>query len=547
LLTLKLLSSLVMATLGAGLLVAAGFAAPAKGGSPQTVDTGQKRGGTLRIDSRSDFDYVDPTLSYFSHSLQLQNAVQLKLLSFPDREGPAGGRIVPEAAAGFPQVSADGRTYTFTIRKGFRFSNGAPVTAANFRAALARALNPKMESPASSFLDDVRSFRTVGRYGLRVTLERPAPDFLARLTMPFFSAIPTNLPLVAEGVGAPIVSAGPYALKEWVRGRSAVVVRNPYWNNAKQPWKALGRPANVDRIVYTFGNSLDATFLRLRKNEADLGGTPPSAPSQLAEEFGINKGRFFVRRLMVQWYLGLNTNGALFKDNLKLRQAVNWAIDRPQLVRQHGFLAGGRTDQILPPGMPGFEDSKLYSLEGVNKASLAKATALARGRTRGGKVIFYAINSAPSPAIAQVVQYNLKKIGLDVEIKTFDRTVGHEKVGTRGEPFDIAHEAWSADYPDPSSFLNVLLDGRRIQATNNVNIAYFNDPAYNRKLDAASRKSGAERLHAYAALDADVMRTGAPWAPYLALNQRVFVSPSVGCFTYSSVYGTTNLAAVCKK
>jgi ABC-type oligopeptide transport system substrate-binding subunit len=59
------------------------------------------------------------------------------------------------------------------------------------------------------FLDDVRSFRTIGRYGLRVTLTRPAPDFLARLTMPFFSAIPTNLPVVAEGVNAPLVSAGP--------------------------------------------------------------------------------------------------------------------------------------------------------------------------------------------------------------------------------------------------------------------------------------------------------------------------------------------------
>lgn len=67
---------------------------------------------------------------------------------------------------------------------------------------------------------------------------------------------------------------------------------------------------------------------------------------------------------------------------------------------------------------------------------------------------------------------------------------GHEKAGARGEPFDIAHEAWAADSPDPSNFLNVLLDGRRIQPTNNVNIAYFNDAGYQRKLDAATRRSG---------------------------------------------------------
>jgi peptide/nickel transport system substrate-binding protein len=536
-----------MTVLGAGLLAAAGLASSTSTHAADAAGAKPHRGGTLRIDSRSDFDSVDPALSYFSHSLQLQNATQLKLVSFPDSEGTAGGRMVPEASAGFPKVSADGRTYTFAIRKGFRFSNGAPVTAANFRAAFARALNPKMQSPASSFLDDVRSFRTVGRYGLRVTLTRPAPDFLARLTMPFFSAIPVNRPVVEGGVDGSVVSAGPYTLKEWVKGRSALVVRNPYWNNAKQPWRSAGRPANVDRIVYTFGNSLDATYLRLRKDEVDLGGTPPSAPSQLASEFGINKSRFFVRRLMVQWYLALNNESALFRNNVQLRQAVNWAIDRPQLVRQHGFLAGVRTDQILPPGMPGFKDRNLYSLEGVSDTTLARAKALARGRTRGGKAVLYAINTAPSPAIAQVVQYNLKKIGIDVEIKTFDRTVEHEKAGTRGEPFDIAHEAWAADYPDPSNFLNVLLDGRRIQPTNNVNMAYFNDPAYNRKLDAAARKSGPERLAAYASLDADIMQNRAPWAPYLALNQRIFVSPSVGCFTYSSVYGTTNLAAVCKK
>jgi peptide/nickel transport system substrate-binding protein len=533
-----------MTVLGAGLLAAAGLASTT---TSADAEVASKRGGTLRIDSRSDFDFVDPSLSYFSHSLQLQNATQLKLFSFPDTEGSAGHRMVPEAAAAFPRVSADGRTYTFTIRKGFRFSNGAPVTAANFRAAFARALSPKLASPASSFLDDVRSYRTVGRYGFRVTLKQPAPDFLARLTMPFFSATPLNRPVVEGGVEGPVVSAGPYTLKEWVKGRTALVVRNPYWNNAKQPWRSLGRPANVDRIVYTIGNSLDATYLRLRKNEVDLGGTPPSAPTQLVDEFGINKGRFFVRPLMVQWYLALNNESALFRNNAKLRQAVNWAIDRPQLVRQHGFLGGGRTDQILPAGMPGFKDHKLYSLEGVNSRTLAKARSLARGQTRSGRATFYAFSSAPSPSIAQVVQYNLQKIGIDVEIKTFDRTVAHEKAATRGEPFDIAHEAWVADYPDPSNFLNVLLDGRRLQATNNVNLAYFNDPAYNRKLAAAARKSGPERLAAYGSLDADIMRNRAPWAPYLTQNQRIFVSSSVGCFTYSSVYGTTNLAAVCKK
>jgi peptide/nickel transport system substrate-binding protein len=538
--------SVVAAAVGTGLLLAAGFASPASS-KPSAAGKSEARGGTLRIDSRSDYDYIDTSLAYFSHSWQTLNATNLKLLGFPDKEGPAGSRMRPEAAAGFPTVSKDGKTYTFTIKKGFKFSNGANVTAANFAAALRRALNPKMQSPASSFLDDLQSYKTVGANKLQVRLKVVAPDFLARMTMPFFSAIPTNLPIVAEGIDAPSVSAGPYYIKQWTKGRSALIVRNPYWNNSKQPWKALGRPANVNQIQVTVGNSLDATLLRLQRNETDLGNIPPAASSQLSEQYGINKGRFFIRKQLVFWYLALNTQSNLFRNNAKLRQAVNYAIDRPQMVRQYGFLAGGRTDQILPPGMPGYKNYKIYPLVGVNTASLTKAKSLANGNLRGGKAVYYAFSTAPGPAVAQVVQFNLKQIGVDVEIKQFDRVVQHEKTATRGEPFDITHEGWGADYPDPYNFINVLLDGRRIQATNNVNESYFNNAAYNKKMEAASRLSGDARLNAYGALDADIMKNQAPMAPFINTNARIFVSQSVGCYTFSAVNGTTNLVAVCKK
>jgi peptide/nickel transport system substrate-binding protein len=537
--------SIVAATVGTGLLLAAGFASPASS-KPQAAGKSEARGGTLRIDSRSDYDYIDTSLAYFSHSWQSLNATNLKLLSFPDKEGAAGSRMRPEAAAGLPTVSRDGKTYTFTVKRGFKFSNGANVTAANFAAAIRRALNPRMQSPASSFLDDVATYRASGQR-LIVRLKVVAPDFLARMTMPFFSAIPTNLPIVAEGIDAPSVSAGPYYVREWVKGRSALLVRNPNWNNNKEPWKSLQRPANVNQIQVTVGNSLDATLLRLRRNETDLGNIPPAAASSLSQEFGINKGRFFIRKQLVFWYIAMNTQSDLFRNNVKLRQAVNYAVDRPQMVRQYGFLAGGRTDQILPPGMPGYKDAKVYPIVGVNNASLTRAKNLANGATRSGKAVYYAFSAAPGPAVAQVVQFNLKQIGIDVEIKQFDRVVQHEKTATRGEPFDITHEGWGADYPDPYNFINVLLDGRRIQATNNVNASYFNNAAYNRKMEAASRLSGDARLNAYAALDADIMKNQAPLAPFINTNARIFVSESLGCYNFSAVNGTTNLVAVCKK
>ena len=86
----------------------------------------------------------------------------------------------------------------------------------------------------------------------------------------------------------------------------------------------------------------------------------------------------------------------------------------------------------------------------------------------------------------QVVQANLKAIGLDVEVKPYTFAVLIDKTGTRGEPFDMWSIGWFADYPDPYNFVNILLDGRSIGPKNNINTAYFNMPAYNRKMDAAA-------------------------------------------------------------
>jgi ABC-type transport system substrate-binding protein len=536
-------SSVVLAAVGVGLLVAAGYASPADGGGQASANSAA-RGGTLRVDLSSDFDYIDTSLAYFNHSWQLMNATNLKLYSFADKEGAPGSRMRPEAAVGFPRISRDGKTYTIRVRPGFRFSNGSPVTAASFRAAFARALNSRMQSPASSFLDDVASYRTPNQYTLVIRLEKVAPDFLTRLTMPFFSAIPANRPIVPEGVDAPMVSAGPYYVREWTKNQSALVVRNPHWNNAKAPWKALGRPAYVNQIVYSIGITPAASKLRIERNDTDLAGVGAAQAAELAERYGVNRGRFFVRKNMVTWFLTMNNNSPLFRNNVRLRQAVNHAIDRPQLVRQHGFLGGGRTDQILPPGMPGFRDANIYSLRGANGA---RANQLARGNTRGGKAVMYAFNVSFGPTVAQVVQFNLRQIGIDVEIRQYDRVVQHEKMATRGEAFDIGHEGWGADYADPSNFLNVLLDGKRIQATNNVNTSYFNNAAFNRKLEAASRLYGSARLRAYGNLDAEVFRTQAPMAPYINTNARIFASEKVGCYTYSSINSSTNLVATCLK
>jgi len=532
-----------MTVMGSALLVATMFAGTAAGGTAAADKQEVRAGGTMRIVSRSDFDYVDSSLSYFSHSWNMMAATNLQLLYYPHVEGPAGRRLAPMAAQGFPRVTNGGKTYTFTIKKGFKFSNGTNVTAANFKRSFQRGLNKAMQSPASSFLDDVARYRTIGTYQFQVTLKKVAPDFLARMSMMFFSAVPTDTPFTPEGIKAPVVSAGPYYLKEWNQKASALVVRNPQWKNNQEPFKSLGFSNNIDEFRWIVGPDPATQRLMCERGEADLCGFPPTQAKELADQYGINKQRFFVKSQTTLWYLAMNTSRGIFQNNTKLRQSVAHAIDRRFMVAQHGYLAGQRTDQFLPYSMPGFKNFDIYSLKGPN---YNRAKALARGQTRDGKAVMYTFNVAQGPPIAQSVQFNLKQIGVDVEIKQFDRVVQHNKAATRGEPFDIMLEGWGMDYPDPSNFINVLLDGRRIQAESNVNVSYFNNAAMNARMDKANSLAGQARLTAYGLLDRDLVRDHAPVAPYISTNARIFTSNTVGCYGYTSIQGSL-LTKICKR
>ena len=250
---------------------------------------------------------------------------------------------------------------------------------------------------------------------------------------------------------------------------------------------------------------------------------------------------FVVRHQAVFWYLNMNQDQPLFHNNAKLRRAVNWAIDRPQMVRQHGALGGVRTDQILPIGFPGFKNWNIYPLKGAN---YAKANSLAKGSTRGGKCEFWTFNVAPGPQVAQVVQFNLGKIGVNCNITPLDRVVQADKAGVKGAQYDLLLGGWGQDYPDPFDFINILLSGTSIQPSNNVNLSYFNSAVWNKRMAAAARLGGQARYKAYARLDRDLLKGPAPVAPYIDQNARLLASKRVGCYVYSQVYGSI-LNAIC--
>jgi len=532
--TITLLSFLIgLALLGSALL-----ATPALTASEERI---------LRLNVNStDITYLDPALNYDFYGWRLEAATCAMLLGYPDKPGRASARLYPEVARGFPKVSGNGKTYTFRIRSGFRFSDGSPVTAASYARAIERALSPKMQSPAVSFLTDIvgaarvtsgKATRpagvTVSGDALTIRLNKVAPDFLSRIAMPFFCAVPPDLPIDPQGVIPP--GAGPYYFSSKSPGRQIVLRQNPHYGGSRrQNW-------DVIRVTVEMGEQ--ASYLQVRKGEADLDlyNLPAPAHTELTKEFGINKGRYFVHPSNSIGYFALNTSRGIFAD-ADARKAIAFALDRPTLIRVGGLNAGQPNEQLLPPGIPGYRDENIYPLQ---KPNVARARALLKGKT--GKVLLYTTNDLQGRNSAQIVQANLKAIGLDVEIKAYTFAVLIDKTGTRGEPFDMMSIGWFADYPDPYDFINILLDGRTIAPKNNVNVSYFNEPAYQRKMDAAARLSGDARYRAYGNLDIDLTRNRSPLVITNNQNVREFISTKVGCPTYSFAWGGLNIVLLCPK
>jgi len=522
--------------LGATMLLAAGFAGTA---SSKSI----AKGGAMKLNmSATDVDFTDPSLAYGTISWQIEYATALKLYNYPDKAPPLGGKLQPEGAAGFPVISKDGKTYTITIKSGYKFSNGAPVTAANYAFAINRALNPAMQSPAAPFITSIvgsqavldnkaKTASGVTVKGNKLTIKLSTPDggLLAKLGMPFFQAMPTNLATDPKGVNA-YPSAGPYYIASRDVGRQIIVKRNPNYKGS--------RPANIDTFTFTVNTNLDQSLLQVKANQVDydVGGLPPSAHADLANEHGINKGQYQVHPLVETDYIALNTASGRTFSSVNLRKAANNAIDRPAMLRVRGAYAGKRTDQVLPPGMGGFRDEKIYPIAGSN---YTKAKQLAGSSC--GKVRLITSTSVTGQALGQVAKYNLGQMGCDVSVGLYQGFQLYTFAGQKGADFDAAIAGWNQDYPDPYDFLNVLLSGDFIHENNNNNLAYFSDPGMNAKMNAANKLSGDARYKAYGNIDIEITAKHAPWVSYDNRNSREFIAKRVGGYLFQPANASADL------
>jgi ABC-type transport system substrate-binding protein len=492
----------------------------------------------------ADIDSLDPALTYSVAAAQLVDATCALLLRHRRASHGTGSSLQPEVASRLPRSSRDRRTFTFTLRRDFRFSNGTPVRPSAFARAISRTLARGMKSPWAAYTRDIvgaervlagkateASGVTARGDTLIVRFKRPVPDFPAQ-TASFLCAVPPTLPVDPEGVAA-YPAAGPYSVTEYRPGERVVLRRNPFYAG-KRPQHVDG--FNVDLGLATHEEVLD----RIERGEADWGWALSLAyfdpARRLVAKYGVNRSQFFLEPGSTFRGYAFNTSRPLFRDNPQLRRAVNFAIDRAALRRAGGGQFSSKlTDQYLPPGMAGFRDARIYPLEGPD---LRRARALARGHTRGGKAVLYTLNLPNHVAFAQTIKQNLAKIGLEVEIKAFPRPPDFGRLMANG-PYDLGFATWAPDFDDPYGVLNVQLDGQFIGATN---WSRFDSPRFNRLLRRAALLQGEARLRAYGKLDVQLAREEAPMVAVDVFTSPTLVSKRVGCIGRSF-----DLASICLK
>jgi peptide/nickel transport system substrate-binding protein len=488
-------------------------------------------------------DSIDPFLSAGAGTPAIFDATCGRLLNRRDAPLPTGWELSPELAVGFPRVTNHGKTYTFVVRKGFRFSTGARVTAGDVAASVKRALRLKGSYPATDFMNVVgaRAFAEgranalpgVTVRGDRITfrLTTPQPDFNARAGG--LCILPAGSTLDAEGLHAPVPSAGPYTISAYVPGRRIDLVPNRFYRGS--------RPHHVELVEVTLVDDERRLVDAVDHGIYDYAFTPPEVlqphVSRLIARYGVNRKRLFVRPGRGLELVVLNASQPLFRNNPQLRRAVNFAIDRSKLLREYGAHYGVPADQYLQPHQHAFRAADIYPAH----PNLKQARKLAKGHTRSGKAVFYTRDDRLGRAYGEIVRRDLAKIGLDVEVKAFPTRVTFELLPKRGEPFDIGWIRWLAAGPDDLT-LHFLFDGRTLDQPEHGNDSHFDSPAINRRLDHVSRLRGRAFNRAYGRLDIDLARDYAPAVTVAYLNNFTFVSARTGCVITNPFF---DLTAVC--
>ena len=325
----------------------------------------------------------------------------------------------------------------------------------------------------------------------------------------FAAPVPPSTPLDKDATNNPPPSSGPFMISKVEAPRTLTMERNPNFKTVKDAGADEVADASVDKITVTENKNNSAQVTDIEQNKVDFMVDPP-ASDRLQEVKTRYGNRFRMEDSINTYYFWMNTQKAPFND-IKVRQAINYAVDPEALNR----IFGGRlhpTQQILPPGMPGYQEYKLYPGPDMNKAKQLIAEANPADRN----ITVWTDDEPDRKRIGEYYHDLLTQLGFNATLKVIAGDVYWTTIGNQSTPdLDTGFADWFQDFPHPDDFFRPLLHGDSILPTNGNNFSRVNIPANNAKQDELLTKligdGGVEQQ--YADLDKSYMEQ-AVWAPY---------------------------------
>jgi len=490
-------------------------------------DPNAKEGGSIVITYKDDVATLDPAIGYDWQNWSMIKSLFDGLMSYV----PGTTQLRPGLASSY-DISKDGKTYTFHLRKGVKFHNGRVMTATDVKYSLDRVTNPKTQSPGAGFFASIAGYdamangkatslagvKVIDPLTVQITLSHPDATFLHVMAINFAYVVPRE---AVEKYGADFgkhpVGTGAFKLAKWTIGQRLVFVKNTDYWRANVPY--------LNKITFEVGQEPIVALLRLQKGEVDIpgDGIPPAKFTEVMSD-PKQAAHVVVGGQLQTGYITMNVTMAPF-DKVEVRRAVNMAINKKRIIQ----IINGRAvpaTQPLPPSMPGY--TKGYKGYPYDPAK-AKTMLADAGYPNGFKTELYVMNTDPNPRIAQAIQQDLAGIGIKASIKSLAQANVIEAGGQKDQAPMIwsGGMAWIADFPDPSNFYGPIL-GCAGAVPGGWNWSWYCNKALDKEANQANSITNpadqAKRLAMWSDIYMKVM-ADAPWVP--VFNEKRYTMKSV--------------------
>jgi peptide/nickel transport system substrate-binding protein len=524
---------------------------PAASLGPAAAISGAQPGGTVTILRKNKISHLDPQRVYSFAGLMNAGLISRTLTGWVDQGNGKLTLVGDLATSTGANVKGDCTVWEFTIKDGLKFEDGTPITSKEIAYGIARSFDPDLtggptylqEWLAGPDYDTAWDFKankaslppgltTPDAKTVRFTFDKPRCDLPFALSLPASSPVPPDKDTGVDYDNRP-VSSGPYMITDYTPGVQLVLGRNPNWDPATDPI----RHQYPERFVWSFGSDVDAATNRIiADNGDDRTALAWDGVSAAMVSTTVNDPALQARSMQSATpsanRLTINTERV---TDLKVRQALNYAINRQGLVQTLGgpTVAGPMTT-IMPPSTIGFQAYDAYPAGATGDP--AKAREVLAGATPN--LVLAAGDDSSGQETAAQLKANLEQAGFTITVKTIPADDKLDETKKRDNPWDLWLDSWAADWPSGAAILPVLFDGRTIKDAGNSDSSLLNDDALNAEFDRIQALPPGQQASQWGPVDQQIMTDFAPAVP-LYVDEAFFLHGSkVGGLFVSSVFGS---------